>query len=100
MYGDAVVHDSLAYHFSSDLKTLSEAEAACAAKHPFGRLVEIMQRAEMSFLMAIAYQKDGNLNNYYVGQFNINYTCNSISRGYFEAALSNVNVNVNVTFST
>lgn len=72
MYGDALVFEGVAYYFSDDKKTQDAADAACAEKHHFGRLVEITSRHEMSFLIAIANQKDfGSTNDFYIGELRI-----------------------------
>ena len=69
MYGDSLVFEDVAYFFSEDTKNEADAQATCEAKHNFGRLVEITSRQEMSFLMGIAYQKDRNAGDYFIGRF-------------------------------
>ena len=70
MYDNALTHEGIAYYFSEEKKTLDEAQAFCKGKHTYGRLVEILTREEMSFLMAIANQKDKGQNDFFIGENN------------------------------
>ena len=70
MYDNALTHEGIAYYFSEEKKTLDEAQAFCKGKHTYGRLVEILTREEMSFLMAIANQKYKGQNDFFIGENN------------------------------